>query len=365
MDYRQCRDEYIRRRDRGKKKKFIICTSTTIFMCILVVFIAVISSKINNKEDVEAATNIQYFFPQMENFANAVSISKEVEIPKFIGEYETPAFYFLKEQVEPQEITAEYAVLYDVNSSTVLYEKAGNEKCYPASLTKLLTAAVTMNVCKDKNIVFEVGDELAFVEPDASSAYLIKGEKLTVEMLIDALLLPSGGDAAYVLAVNVGRFYAQDENLSKEEALEIFVELMNITAQEIGAVNSHFMNPDGYHDPEHYTTAVDMVKISLYALSFPTVAESAGKTYAKYTIISGEEHTWYNSNYMLAQNSQYYYYKAEGLKTGYTDQAGQCISVYAVDGDDKLISVIFKAVGKANRFGDAQILLEAGFDYLS
>lgn len=362
MDYKHFRNDCIKEKNRKKNKKII--TFISIFVVVgIVTTIVAIASKPNNKDNSTIKNAVSVVNITIESIKEP--INEPVEDPKFIGDYNIPIFYFLREQAKVNDITAQYAILYDINSSTVLYEKQSNQRCYPASLTKLLTAAVAMNVCKDKDMVFEVGDELMYVEPDASSAYLVKNEKLTLEMLIDGLLLPSGGDAAYVIAVNVGRYYANDENLPIQDAIDTFVNLMNLTANEIGATNSHFVTPDGYHNEDHYTTAVDMLKISLYAMNFPVIKQSVSKTYASYTIISGEEHTWYNSNYLLAQNSTYYYSKAKGLKTGYTDEAGQCLSAYAIDGDKEVIAIVFKSEGKANRFNDAQSLMEDGFKYLS
>lgn len=366
MEYKQFREQCIKEQNRGKRKKYITFISLLLVVGIIISSSAVVT-KINNNNNNNDNQIIYSALPVLNSIPNNSEIFQDEPVPepKFIGDYETPVIYFLRNEAEVRDITAESAILYDIGSSTVLYEKNSNKTLYPASLTKLLTAAVAMNVCRDKNIVFEVGDELMYVEPDASSAYLVEGEKLTLEMLIDGLLLPSGGDAAYVIAANVGRYYADDKNLSTQEAIDTFVELMNLTAEEIGAANSHFVTPDGYHNEEHYTTAVDMLKISLYSMSFPVIRQSVGKTYAYYTIVSGEEHTWYNSNYLLSQNSPYYYSKARGLKTGYTDQAGQCLSAYAVDGDKEVIAIVFKSDGKSNRFGDAEILMEDGFEYLS
>ena len=112
---------------------------------------------------------------------------------------------------------------------------------------------------------------------------LQKGQRLTFEMLLDALLLPSGNDAAYVMAAGVGRLYAGDDSLPAEEAVAVFVGLMNQTAQRIGATDSHFVTPDGYHDDDHYTTAMDMMRIALYASTFDVVRESYGKSEASHT----------------------------------------------------------------------------------
>lgn len=361
MEYKTFRNNCIKEQNRGKRIKFISIISVVVLVGVVATTIFIVKGISSKQQSLSISDKT---VPTLILIKDMPKEPEEPEVLKFTGDYETPVMYSLEEEAEVRDITASYAILYDLKSGTVLYEKNSNEKCYPASLTKLLTASVAMNVCKDKDMVFEVGDELAYVEPDASSAFLVQGEKLTLEMLIDALLLPSGGDAAYVIAVNVGRYYANDKDLSTQEALDVFVNLMNITAQEIGATNSNFVTPDGYHNENHYTTASDMLKISLYSMSFPIIKQATSKTYAEYDIVSGEHHIWYNSNEMLAPNSQYYYNKLEGLKTGYTDEAGQCLASYAVDGDMELVGIVMKSAYKADRFYDTEILLEAGFDYL-
>ena len=229
-------------------------------------------------------------------------------------------------------------LLYDVTHSQILYEKNAHEKAYPASTTKLLTACVAAQYC-DRDTVFTVGEELSFVAWDSSIAYLGRGEKLTFEQLIDALLLPSGNDAAYVMAAGVGRIYADDPSLSPEDAVEIFVGLMNQTAQKIGATESHFTCPDGYHDDDHYTSAFDMMKIAVYASSFETVRNSYAKYEAEHDVITGESYYWENSNPLINPSSPYYYPYATGMKTGFTDEAGSCLVASAERDGVKLVAV--------------------------
>lgn len=187
------------------------------------------------------------------------------------------------------EISAEFVALYDVTADEFIYLKNGTKKCYPASTTKILTAIVASQIITDPKTIITVGDEIKLIGEDSSTAYLEIGMKLSFEALIDALLLPSGNDAAYTIAVNCARVYKDDPSLSNEEAVKIFEELVNDAAKQIGADGTHFVTPDGWHDDDHYTSAVDLVKFGDYAKTIPLVAKSCGKDYAEWRIFKEED----------------------------------------------------------------------------
>ncbi len=105
------------------------------------------------------------------------------------------------------------------------------------------------------------------------------------------MLLPSGNDAAYTIAVASARKFKENDKLPAKEAIEVFAELMNDAATELGAEHSHFTNPDGFHDKNHYTTALDMVKIASYAKSIPLISEICGTYQITQKLKSGEEFT--------------------------------------------------------------------------
>jgi D-alanyl-D-alanine carboxypeptidase (penicillin-binding protein 5/6) len=251
-------------------------------------------------------------------------------------------------------------VLYDKTHSSLLYSINADEQCSPASLTKLLTASLAVEYCSADE-VFTVGTEISLLEPDSSTAGLQQGYQLTRDMIINALLLPSGNDAAYTIAAHVGRLVSSDESLSDIAAVRIFIGLMNDKLAEIGATNSHFSDPDGYYSSDHYTTAYDMLLITEHAMQYDIIRTTVAQTSVSFTLLSGEPVQWYNSNVMLFENSAYYLQGITGMKTGYTNEAGYCVVVSAEQNGMELIGVVMGATTSDSRWSDALSLMEQGF----
>lgn len=307
----------------------------------------------------------------------------------------------VKNELE-KNITSGYVVLYDMTEDKILFQKNGSKKCYPASTTKMLTAIVSSKII-DKDTVITVGDEIELIGEDSSTAGLVKGMKMTFETLIDALLLPSGNDAAYTIAVNSARIYSGDETLSNEEAVKLFVELMNDAAKQIGCKNTHFVTPDGWHDDNHYTTAEDLARIAAYAKTIPLVSNSCKKSYAKWDLIKEESSSpestssqpeessaaevsnnneiqdletgeidqeeeaygdtieWYNSNALLLSDSGMYSEFADGMKTGFTDEAGTSVVASATINGHTLIASVMNGLTLYAKYDDANRLFTEGF----
>lgn len=249
-------------------------------------------------------------------------------------------------------ISSDAAILYDRTSDIVLYSKNAQIPVFPASTTKIVTACAALRYLKPDHRL-TVGTELSMLQPESSLAYLRQGNELTLEDALYALLLPSGNDAAYVIAVNTARYVAEDPSMSDEEAVRYFAELMNDEAYEAGAEHTHFCVPDGYHDPFHYTTAEDMLKISIRSAEYPLIAEIVSRPFRETTILSGDTFYWSNGNCLVTNDNEYYLPFATGLKTGFTDEAGYCMAATASDGDHDLIAVIMKAPSLAGRYTDA------------
>ena len=158
-------------------------------------------------------------------------------------------------------ITAKNAFVYNCSRDHLAYIKdAGNTVMYPASITKLFSAYVALEYVEPDRIV-TVGSIIGTGPSDSSFARLTQGDRLTVNGLIIAMMLPSGGDAARTLAVEVGRILAEDESITEWSAMERFVEEMNRRAAELGMDGTHFVNPDGYHHEDHYTCLNDLLTI--------------------------------------------------------------------------------------------------------
>ena len=225
----------------------------------------------------------------------------------------------------PPEITEDGAVaFYCVEDREMIYSENADSPVALASITKLLTASVALqNLAPDT--VITVGSELGLVKPNSSLCYIKAGNKLTLRDLITGMMLPSGNDAAYTIAVAVARASDPWTELSDEEAVEKFAEMMNSFAKRIGMRNSHFANPEGWDDDLHFTTASDLILLAQFALTVPEIREDVATIQKRVVYESGEVAVWRNSNYLLEPSNKYYSEYAIGLKTGSTGQAGYCL----------------------------------------
>lgn len=221
-------------------------------------------------------------------------------------------------------ISAPYAGVYSADSLSCLYEKNTFSNIYPASMTKLLTACTALYYASPDRI-YTVGSEVNIVGYGSSLAYISYGNRLTLRDLLAGMLLCSGNDAAYTIAVNVARDVSGNPYMDDYEAVSCFVQLMNSYAYRIGAVNSNFTNPDGWDDYSQFTTVHDMALISAHAMQYYEIRNIVSCSSKYVTFASGENAMWYNSNALLHPESPYYLPQAIGLKTGTTPLAGNCL----------------------------------------
>lgn len=272
-------------------------------------------------------------------------------------EAETDRFEYEPIEIK-RDITADYAALLDVEAGKILFNKGGLEtKIYPASTTKLITALTALENCPS-DTVFTAGDEVNLIGEGSSIAYIKRGHMLTLDMLIAAMLLPSGNDAAYVVAAGVGRILANDDDMSARAAVDRFCEEMNAFAQKNGMTGSHFTCPDGYHDDDHYTTLHDMLIVGSLAVQNETILKYTSTVSLDVTYASGEINSWSNTNALINPASPYYYSLAIGLKTGTTSEAGKCLISAAQKDGRTLIACVFHASDDNSRFGDSLALLK-------
>ena len=199
---------------------------------------------------------------------------------------------------EAVEVSATACVLMDADSGRVLYEKNGRQRMLIASTTKLMTALVALEQGTLTDVVTVTASHMA----EGSSMYLRAGEKLTLEELLYGLLLCSGNDAALAVTECAG-------------GLEPFVALMNEKAAALGMADTHFANPNGLDDEEHYSTARDMAQLARAAVNEPTLLRMASTRQA---VIGGRTLT--NHNKLLGRMEG-----CLGLKTGYTKAAGRTL----------------------------------------
>lgn len=261
-----------------------------------------------------------------------------------------------------KEMTASHYFVYDCDEGTFLTLSGdATARVYPASVTKLFSAYVALQYI-DTDMEITAGSALELVAADSSVAGLQWGDTLTVEQLVAAMLLPSGNDAAYVLAVEVGRILEDDLELDAQTAVNRFVEQMNLHAEVLGMTGTHFANPDGMHDENHYTCIQDLVTIGTLATKHPLLSKYAATVTE--SIPMGEERSldWTNTNVLLNPESDYYCSYTTGLKTGFTSAAGQCLlSSFQVEYRQLLIGV-FGCPPESDRFAETLLLLCDTFD---
>lgn len=270
------------------------------------------------------------------------------------------------------EIDAEGALLVNTDTGTVLYEKNGDKKLYPASLTKLMTALVLYENTRDLDSEIITVSEYAIKSlegTDSSTGGLKIGEKLTVRQMLYVLLLSSANDGANAIAEHVSG------------SIDAFCDKMNQKAAELGMTGTHYANAHGLHDLNHYTTVNDMYKLTTAFLAVDVLKEVCySKKYTLATTNLSSARTYTTTNYLMLNNGEkctaekykgeaYYYKYANGVKTGYTDAAGRClISTASKNGYNYMCilmkSPVYDVSGKKIRleFGDSKALYEWAFN---
>lgn len=251
-------------------------------------------------------------------------------------------------------------LVYDVTADSVLYSKNSNEKIPPASTAKLVTALVALEYA-DTEEIFPVGTELSLVPDDSSLCLILEGHRLKTKTFVAGMLLRSGGDAAYSVAVNIARKCAENSEMSDEEAVAYFCSLMNSYCKDIGCKNTNFVSPDGWDNEENYTTAEDMLLIAKAALSneaLMTIAKNPGRYFY---FASGENILWENTNLLIIPESDYYCPYVTGLKTGTSDNGGSCIIASAEKDGSTLLVLSFGGKNDRERFGVTKDIIELIF----
>lgn len=254
-------------------------------------------------------------------------------------------------------INSEAAILMDSSTGKVIYEKNGYQKMYPASTTKILTAILTLENCNLTDTATVSYNAVMSVPSGYSNAALQIGEELTVEQLLQVLLVHSANDAANVLAYHIS------------DSIDIFANLMNQKISELGLTNTHFTNPSGIHDKNHYTTAYDLSIIMKYCMKNSTFRNLSTLKYCKIPATNKYDERVYNTtNELLTQNnsSNYFYQYAIAGKTGYTNQAKNCLVSVSNKDNLELICVVLSAGLYPNnvsaRFTDTKTLFNFGYD---
>ncbi len=252
--------------------------------------------------------------------------------------------------VKMEPVVSDAAVLMEVSSSKVLYDKNAEARMEPASITKIMTAILAIENCNLNDVVTVPLDAVSNIPEGYSIAELLPDEQLTVDQLLQLLMVYSANDAANVLAFHV------DGSISK------FANRMNDKLKELNIKNSHFTNPSGMHDDNHYSTAHDIALLMQYCMKNPTFKKySSLKNCTVPATNLSAERTFKNTNPMLDPESSYYYQSLVSTKTGFTTPALYCLTSYATQNDLSLICVVLHDEISVNRFSDTIQLFEYGF----
>ena len=256
-------------------------------------------------------------------------------------------------------------LLVERSKGKVLFDKNAYEKMYPASTTKILTAIVVLENTKLDDMATVSKNALETIPNGYVTCNLQIGEELSVKDLMYALMVKSANDAAVVLAEHVGG------------SVEGFSDMMNEKAKEIGCKNTHFVNPNGIHNANHYTTAYDLYLMAEYALSFEYTNEfrdfvsKTSYTLPATNMYPAEDRSFTTTNELIKINNNnrkdnYYYKNALGIKTGHTSQAGYCLVSSSSRDNLEFISVIldggFDENGLSERYTETIKLFNFGYD---
>mgnify|MGYP000859878811 CR=1 FL=1 len=256
---------------------------------------------------------------------------------------------------EGPEVVSPNVIVMEASTGTVLYDRDSLEAHYPASITKILTALIVIENCGlDETVTFS-NTAVNSLEPNSSILGARAGDTLSVRDCLYALLLQSANEVANALAEHCAG------------SIDAFAEKMNEKAAELGCTDSHFANPSGLNDPNHYVSAYDMALIAKAAFNNPTFVEVDSTTY--YDVPAGklkqypDGWRYYAHHRMLRRNDSLYYDGAIGGKTGYTEAAGNTLVTYAKNDNTYLVSVVLQSVNGA--YSDTKALLDYGFNNFS
>lgn len=225
------------------------------------------------------------------------------------------------------EIYSEAAILVDSNNK-IIYEKNSNKKMYPASTTKILTAIIALEKCELDETIIASYDAIHSLPNGYSNASILEGEELTLEQLVTVFLVHSANEAGFILAEHISG--------STQE----FANLMNQKTIEIGCTNSHFTNPSGIHDENHYSTAEDLAKIAIYCMKNSTFRKIVSMKSCSIPATNKSEARFYKNTNELLNAGEYYYPTCIGIKTGYTSPAKDCLISCSRKNGTELYSVV-------------------------
>lgn len=250
-------------------------------------------------------------------------------------------------------VDAKAALIVEKNTGKIIYEKNSETQNYPASVTKILTAILTIENCKLDDTATVSQSAISQIPSGYVVAPLFIGEQIKIKDLLYALMLKSANDAAYVLAEHIGG------------SVEGFSEMMNKKAKEIGCKNTHFVNPNGIHNDDHYTTAYDMYLISNYAMKNDTFAKIVSTYQYKLPATNkypNNDRIMENTNDFINPKSGYYNKIVKGIKTGTTLQAGNCLITDSSENGLDFITVVLGAKTSNSKFSETRKMIKYAYN---
>ena len=266
-------------------------------------------------------------------------------------------------------INSPSAILMDQGTGYILFAYNEHERKYPAGLTKMLTAIIALDYLNPEDFIV-VGNEINTVPAGALRSGHQVGEHITVHNLLRGLMIQNGNDSGAVIALHTIRTQRNNNAVPFNAAEELFAAKMNARARELGAYNTHFVNPNGLHHEDHYTTAYDLALIARAFMEHPLLREIAEEAEFQGNSMYGFAgdipygartvyHHWRDTNELISGGGFHYFY-ATGIRSGYTPHASACLTASASRNGVNLIAVILNTQDPA-RWQDARILFEYGF----
>lgn len=253
---------------------------------------------------------------------------------------------------QPPALDVGAYILMDLKSGEVLCEKDSQKALYPASTTKIMTAILALEMGDMNQEMTASQSAVADIGEGGSNIGIIPGEKIKLENLLQALLISSANETANIIA----------ENLCKSR--DEFVSLMNQRAKELGATNTHFINTCGIHDPMHYTTASDLAKIAMHAMTIPKFREIVSTPSYKMPV-TNKHSEWSilsNTNKLMITDKNELY-KINGIKTGFTGPAGYNLISSAIDSNGMELIAVVMSVKNENAPENIQTYSKELLDY--
>lgn len=247
-------------------------------------------------------------------------------------------------------LTADSAILMDAKTGQVLYEKNMHKKQFPASITKLMTVLIALEYSNLEELVTFSKEAVFGIERNSSHIAIDVGEQLSLKQSLYAIILASANEVSLGVAEHIGG------------SKEAFSKQMTKRAEELGCLDTNFVNPNGLHNENHFTSAYDMALITKEVLKFDQFREIAATTYYEIspTNKQPESRYLYAQHKMIKKNSSFFYEGCEGGKTGFTNEAQNTLVSFAKRGETELIAVVLKDAG-TGIYTDTTALFDYGF----